>query len=144
MTNDKRFFRLENAKGVLLGIGWRDHTGVYFSVDAPKRYENFDTLLDENGAGGLRYMPYVLPIPEELFTVPYGIPGLTRSEGVLYMILETANDYVPRDEIMRWMQVLVGSKGDAFYAIVSRLRKKMPHDQSIEMKRGKGYKLEKS
>ena len=143
MSKEKRCFALKNAGSVRPGIGYVDDTGVYFSegsISQAKRYENLHDLIMETGASSFEWLPTILSLPEELLNKkPYGLEELSRSEGVIYLMLKHRK-IVTKNEIIEILQALVGTGQSSFHKLMSRLRKKMPHNQSIEYK-NRGYQL---
>ena len=146
---EKQYFILSNAKGHPSHFGYLDSTGVFCKRMGAGKFEHrFDNLQDailELGVARFERCPVIDPLPKELLEQsqkPYGIPGATRSEGVMYLILKNAGtSYVPKDQIQEVLDAMIGTSDKSFYALMSRLRKKMPHNESIEYKRFKGYKL---
>ena len=145
MSKEKRCFMLKNADAARPGIGYVDDTGVYFSegaISQVKRYENLHDLIMQTGASSFEWLPTIMPLPEEMLDrKPYGLEGLSRSEGIIYLMLKH-REIVTKDEIIEMLQALVGTGPSSFHKLMSRLRKKMPHNQSIEYKNG-GYQLTK-
>ncbi|MDE0636676.1 MAG: hypothetical protein OXI43_12625 [Candidatus Poribacteria bacterium] len=143
MSKEKRCFMLKNADSVRPGIGYVDDTGVYFSevsISQAKRYENLDDLIMQTGASSFEWLPTIEPLPEELLNKkPYGLEGLTRSEGIIYLMLNQRESAM-RDEIVAMLYSLVGTAPSSFHKLMSELRKKMPNNESIEYKNGV-YKL---
>ena len=143
MSKEKRCFMLKNADAVHPGIGYVDDTGVYFSevsISQAKRYENLHDLIMQTGASSFEWLPTIMPLPEELLNrKPYGLEGLSRSEGIIYLMLKH-RELVTKHEILEMLQALLGTAPSSFHKLMSRLRKKMPHNQSIEYKKG-GYQL---
>ena len=146
---EKQYFILSNAKGHPSHFCYLDETGVFCKRWGTGTFKHqFDNLHDaflKLGAARLERCPVIDPLPEELLEQaqnPYGLPGLTRSEGIMYLILKNAGtSYVPKDQIQEVLDAMLGTSDKSFYALMSRLRKKMPHNESIEYKRFKGYKL---
>ena len=145
MSQKKRYFMLKNADAARPGIGYVDDTGVYFSegeISQVKRYENLDDLIMGTRASSFEWMPITMSLSEEMFNrEPYRLEGLSRSEGIIYLMLKH-REIVTKNEIMEMLQALVGTCPSSFHKLMSRLRKKMPHTQSIEYKNG-GYQLTK-
>ena len=148
MTDDKRYFLLQGVSKDNHNVGYVDSTGVYFTDTEPTRYENLHDLIISTGASGFQWACYMLPLPEEMKNYRQGPLGLTKSEALIYHMLLTACDsdypYVTRNEFELFMEKELKAKGGAFYAIVSRLRKKMEHSESVEYKRDFGYFLVRS
>ena len=146
---EKQYFILSNAKGHPSHFCYLDETGVFCKRWVTGKFKHqFDNLHDaflKLGAARLERCPVIAPLPKELLEQaqnPYGLPGLTRSEGMMYLILKNAGtSYVPKDQIQEVLDAMIGTSDKSFYALMSRLRKKMPHNESIEYKRFKGYKL---
>ena len=147
--NEKMYFILSNAEGRASHFGYLDETGVFCKrMGAGKfkhRFENLQDAILELGAARFERCPVIDPLPKELLEQnlkQYGLPGFTRSEGIMYLILKNAGtSYVPKDQIQEVLDAMLGTSDKSFYALMSRLRKKMPHNESIEYKRHKGYKL---
>ena len=94
------------------------------------------------GASSFEWMPITMSLSEEMLNrKPYGLEGLSRSEGIIYLMLNH-REIVTKNEIIEMLQALVGTGPSSFHKLMSRLRKKMPHNQSIEYKNG-GYQLTK-
>lgn len=110
--SEKRYFLLKKADSTSLGVGYVvDDDAVYFTDDQLQRYENLHELIMETGALSFEWVPIIEPIPGALFTKPYGgLEGVTRSEGVMYLILKSVGNYVSRDVICQLMSDLVGPK----------------------------------
>ena len=143
MSKEKRCFALKNADSVRPGIGYVDDTGVYFSesiISRAKRYKDLHELLMSVGDATFEWLPTIEPLPEELLNKkPYGLEGLTRSEGIIYLMLNQ-RESATRDEIVVMLYSLVGTAPSSFHKLMSDLRKKMPYNESIEYKNGV-YKL---
>ena len=148
---ERQYFILSNAKGHPSHFCYLDEneTGVFCKRWGTGKYKHqFKNLHDaflELGAARLERCPVREPLPKELreqHQKQYGLPGLTRSEGLIYLLLKNAEtSYVPKDLIQERLDAMIGTSDKSFYALMSRLRKKMPHNKSIEYKRHKGYKL---
>ena len=143
MSKEKRCFALKNAGSVRPGIGYVDDTGVYFSegaISQAKRYENLHDLIMETGASSSEWLPTILPSSKELLDKkPDGLENLSRSERIIYLILKHRK-FATKSEIIEILHALVGTGPSSFHKLMSRLRKKMPHNQSIEYKNG-GYQF---
>ena len=146
--NEKMYFVLSNAEGHPSYFCYLDETGVFCkrmgTGKFKHRFENLQDAMLELGAARLERCPEMLPLPEELLEQtqkPYGIPGATRSEGMMYLILKNADDYIRKEVIVQWMQDLTGASESSFKSTMHHLRKKMPHNESIEYKRNQGYIL---
>ena len=146
---EKQYFVLSNAKGHPSHFCYLDETGVFCKRWGTGKFKHqFDNLHDaflKLGAARLERCPVIVPLPKELreqHQKQFGLPGLTRSEGMIYLLLKNAEtSYVPKDMIQEKLDAMLGTSDKSFYALMSRLRKKMPHNESIEYKRFKGYKL---
>ena len=147
--NEKRYFVLSNAKGRTSHFCYLDETGVsckrWGTGKFKHHFENIQDAILDLGAARFEWCPIIDPLPKEILEQlekQYGLPGLTRSEGMIYLLLKNAEtSYVPKDLIQEKLDAMLGTSDKSFYALMSRLRKKMPHNQSIEYKRFKGYKL---
>ena len=145
---EKQYFILSNAEGHPSHFCYLDETGVFCKRWGTGKFKHqFDNLHDaflKLGAARLERCPVISPLPKELLEQaqnPYGLPGLTRSEGIMYLILKNANDYVRKEVIVQVMHNLTGASESSFKSTMHHLRKKMPHNESIEYKRNQGYVL---
>lgn len=152
---EKQYFILSNAQGHPSHFCYLDETGVFCKkMGTGKFIDQFDNLHDaflELGAARLERCAELLPVPEELLPVreepleepqnPHGIPGATRSESAMYLILKNADTYIRKEVIVQCMQDLTGASESSFKSTMHHLRKKMPHNESIEYKRNQGYIL---
>ena len=130
---------LKNAEAARPGIGYVDDTGVYFSegeISQVKRYANLDDLIMGTRASSFEWMPITMSqfyLSEEMLNrEPYRLEGLSRSEGIIYLMLKH-REIVTKNEIVEMLQVLVGTNfgPSSFHKLMS-----------IDSRWKKGYKLE--
>lgn len=144
--NERTYLVFSKQNGEMIGDFWYDASGVY--AETPdgtfeRCFESLDDAFVSTGACRIERVAVYLPIPGEMLQHEAGIAGLNRAEAALYLLLKNSGDFVKTEVAMDVLceNVGVARTRDALYQTIQRLRKKMPHNQSIEGSRGKGYRL---